>query len=136
MDAKLLQEFLRRSNCIAVIGASRNPAKYGHQVYRDLRTAGYRVYAVNPGVAEVLGDRCYPSLHALPEKPDVVSTVVPPAVTEMIVDECKVLGIDKVWMQPGSESEEAIEFCRRHHIKVVFGACVMLKRREPEVAQS
>jgi predicted CoA-binding protein len=135
MDAKLLQEFLRRSNRFAVIGVSRNPAKYGHQVYRDLRTAGYRVYAVNPHVAEVLGDRCYPSLHALPEKPDVVNTVVPPAVTETIVAECKALGIDKVWMQPGSESEEAIEFCRRNNIKVVFGACVMLKRREPDVPQ-
>ena len=136
MDAKLLQEFLRRSNRFAVIGASQNPAKYGHQVYRDLRTAGYRVYAVNPSVAEVLGDRCYPSLHALPEKPDVVNTVVPPAVTEEIVRECKALGIERVWMQPGSESEEAIEFCRRHNIKVVFGACFMQKRREPEVAQS
>jgi hypothetical protein len=128
MDAKQLQECLRKSNCIAVIGASRNPAKYGHQVYRDLRNAGYRVYAVNPGVAEVLGDRCYPSLHALPEKPDIVSTIVPPAVTEEIVRECNALGIERVWMQPGSESEEAIEFCRRHHINVVFGACIMQQR--------
>jgi hypothetical protein len=128
MDAKQLQEFLRRSNCIAVIGASRNPAKYGHQVYRDLRNAGYRVYAVNPRVTAVLGDRCYPSLHALPEKPDVVNIIVPPAVTEEVVRECNALGIERVWMQPGSESEEAIEFCRRHHINVIFGACIMLQR--------
>lgn len=133
MDPKLLLEWLRRSNRIAVIGVSQDPAKYGHQVYRDLRTTGFRVYAVNPRVAEVLGDRCYPSLHALPEKPDVVSTVVPPAVTEEIVRECNALGIERVWMQPGSESEAAIEFCRRHNITVVFGVCIMQKRREPGV---
>jgi predicted CoA-binding protein len=59
-----------------------------------------------------------------------VDTVVPPAVTEKIVVECKELGIARVWMQPGSESEKAINFCAENNIKVVHDMCVRVKRRE------
>jgi len=130
MNTNLIKEFLRKQNVFAVVGVSRNPAKYGHQVYKDLKEAGYVVYAVNPNIDEVLGDRCYHSLSELPEKPDVVDIVVPPKVTEKIVEECKELGIERVWMQPGSESVHAINFCEENDIKVVHDVCVMVKRRE------
>ena len=129
MNEKLIREFLDKKNVFAVVGASREPKKYGHQVYRDLRNAGYKVYAVNPNADEVLGDKCYPSLDALPAKPDVVDVVVPPKITEQIVEACKKLGITKVWMQPGSESELAIKFCEENGIDVVHGVCVMVERR-------
>ena len=130
MKTSLINDFLRKENVFAVVGVSGNPAKYGHQVYNDLKEAGYVVYAVNPNINEVLGDRCYHSLTELPEKPDVVDTVVPPEVTEKIVEECKEQGIERVWMQPGSESEHAIRFCEENGIKVVHDVCVMIKRRE------
>ena len=126
----LISEFLRKENIFAVVGVSRNPAKYGHQVYKDLKEAGYTVYPVNPNIDEMLGDKCYHSLRELPMKPDVVDTVVPPAVTEKTVEECKELGIERVWMQPGSESKRAIRFCEENNIKVVHDVCVMIKRRE------
>ena len=129
MDENLIKAFLYRENIFAVAGASRNPEKYGHQVYRDLRNAGYRVYCVNPNADEVLGNKCYPSLEALPVKPDVVDVVVPPKITEQLVKTCRKLGITKVWMQPGSESETAIKFCEENSIDVVYGVCVMVERR-------
>ena len=129
MDAKLIEDFLEKSNVFAVVGASRDPSKYGHQVYRDLRAAGYKVYPVNPNADEILGDKCYPSLESLPEMPQVVDLVVPPKVTDQIVKVCKKLGIEKVWMQPGSESETALKFCKENNIEVVYGVCVMVERR-------
>gem|GEM_PF-7004819 len=63
----------------------------------------------------------------IPEKPDIVVTVVPPKVTENIVDECKTLGINEIWMQPGSESEEAIKKAENFGIKVTYNACIMLE---------
>jgi hypothetical protein len=130
MNTNLITDFLRKKNVFAVVGVSQNPEKYGHHVYKDLKEAGYVVYPVNPNLDEVLGDRCYHSLSELPERPDVVDTVVPPEVTEKIVAECKELGLERVWMQPGSESEKAIDFCSRNNIKVVHDVCVMVKRRE------
>jgi len=129
LEPDLIAEFVDRRNVIAVVGASRNPEKYGHKVYKDLKEAGYKVYPVNPNASEILGDRCYPSLRSLPERPDVVTVVVPPRVTEEVVKTCQDLGISKVWMQPGSESDRAIQFCRDAGIKVVHGVCIIVQRR-------
>ena len=113
----------------AVVGASTNPAKYGYRIFRDLRAAGYRVYGVNPGGGEIDGEALYPSLAALPERPQVVDIVVPPQVTEQVVQECAALGLTRVWMQPGSESEAAIRYCQEHGIRVVHDACAMVRKR-------
>ena len=134
MNPELIMEFLDKRNVFAVVGASRNPKKYGHQVYRDLKRAGYEVYPVNPNADEILGDKCYPDLESLPKKPDVVDLVVPPSITEKVVQTCKRLGIRKVWMQPGSESEWAINYCRENGIQVVYGVCVMIERRRADEA--
>ena len=130
MDEELIRKFLDEGNIFAVVGASRNPKKYGHQVYRDLKEAGYEVYPVNPNAEEVLGDKCYPGIESLPVKPDIVNIVVPPKVTEEIVKTCRRLGIGKVWMQPGSESKCAINFCIDNNINVIHAVCVMIERKK------
>ncbi|MBM4464141.1 MAG: CoA-binding protein [Chloroflexi bacterium] len=124
----LIQEFINQ-RVWAIAGASTNPEKYGHKIFRDLRAAGYIVYGVNPSGGEIEGQRLYPSLADLPEKPAVVDIVVPPQVTEEIVRQCAELGLGRVWMQPGSESEEAIRFCQEKGIEVVHGACAMIRKR-------
>jgi predicted CoA-binding protein len=129
MDEQMIEEFLEKRNIFAVVGASRNPMKYGHQVYMDLRNAGYTVYPVNPNADEILGDKCYANLESLPEIPQVVDLVIPPEATNEAVKVCKKLGIRRVWMQPGSESRLALDFCKENDIEVVYGVCVMVERR-------
>ena len=126
---ELIREFINQ-RVWAVVGASLNSEKFGHQIFHNLRAAGYIVYGVNPGGGEIEGQRLYPSLADLPEKPAVVDIVVPPKVTGEIVRQCAELGLERVWMQPGSESEEAIRFCQEQDIKVVHYACAMIRRRE------
>jgi acyl-CoA synthetase (NDP forming) len=65
MTASLRQVFESRS--IAVVGASKDPSKAGHQVLRSLVTAGYmgKVYPVNPNENEILGLPCYSSIAAI-----------------------------------------------------------------------
>lgn len=113
----------------AVVGASHDPAKYGNKIVRDLHDAGYVVYPVNPKGGTIEGIKVYPSLADLPEKPAVVDIVVPPAVTEKVVRQVKELGLTRVWMQPGSESEDAIRFCEENNIAVVHDACAMINKR-------
>ena len=127
-QAELIADFVGRRTW-AIVGVSANPTKFGHRIYRDLRRAGYRVYAVNPHETEILGDRVYPNLAALPERPDVIDLVVPPSVSEMIVKEAAAAGIRRVWMQPGAESQRAIDFCRASGIEVVAHACAMVEKR-------
>lgn len=127
---ELVKEYLNQDNVFAVVGASRDPDKYGHRVYQDLKEAGYRVFPVNPRADRILGDKCYSRLEELPVKPDVVDIVVPPAVTDKIVRQCRQLDISRVWMQPGSESEAAIAYCQQQGIKVLHDVCVMVQRQK------
>lgn len=122
-----LEEFpkLRRW---AVVGVSEDRSKYGNKIYRDLREAGYTVFAVNPKLGTVEGDPCYPSLSALPDIPEVVDLVVPPAVSEHVVAECLKLGIRRIWFQPGSESDAAIQKAEDGGMAVVANACIMIQK--------
>ncbi len=122
----VFEGFLDKKNVIAIVGASSNKEKWGYKVYKKLREAGFEVYPVNPKYKEIEGEKCYPDLASLPQKPDVVITVVKPEVTKKIVEECKRLGIKRIWMQTGSESKKAIEFCKKNGISVVYGACFVV----------
>ncbi|MCK4491757.1 MAG: CoA-binding protein [Candidatus Altiarchaeales archaeon] len=128
METEDLGGFLGKENRVAVVGVSGDHEKWGYRIYDGLRSAGFNVCAVNPRYEEVDGSKCYPDLESIPEskKPDVVVTVVPPNVTEQIVIECRNLGIKKIWMQPGSESKESIDFCRESDICVVYNACFVV----------
>jgi len=122
-NSDTLTEFLNKNNAVAVIGVSADPDKWGSKIYKTLKSSNFNVYPVNPKYKKIGDDICYPDLKALPKKPDVVITVVPPRVTEQIVKACKEAGISRVWMQPGSESEKAINFCKNNDIKVVYNTC-------------
>ena len=56
MNQELIEKFLDERNVFAVVEVSRNPQKYGFQVYKDLKKAGYKVYPVNPNAEEILGE--------------------------------------------------------------------------------
>jgi predicted CoA-binding protein len=125
---RLITDFVNR-HVWAVVGASQDRSKFGNRVFRSLRDAGYTVYAVNPKGGELEGTKVYPSLADLPQLPEVIDLVVPPSVTEQVVKEAHRLGLTRIWMQPGAESEAAITYCHEQGIQVVDGACAMVWKR-------
>ena len=129
-DGEMLELDMSQIASAAVVGASRDQSKYGYKVLMDLKNGGYEAFAVNPACDDIEGIPCYPDLHSLPKKPDLLITVVPPKVTEKAVREAKEVGIDKIWMQPGSESDEAISYAEDNGIGVMHNACIMIFHRE------
>ena len=121
----LIKEFMDYKR-FAVVGATDDTEKYGNKIFKNLKNRGYEVYPVNPRLKELEGTKCYPKLANIPVKVDVVDFVVPPPVTEEILKECQRLGLNRVWLQPGSASEAAIAFCHENDLKVVHDVCVML----------
>jgi len=121
----LVKEFMAQKR-FAIVGATDNTKKYGYEIFKNLRSRGYEVYPVNPKLKELEGVKCYPSLADIPVRVDVVDFVVPPGVTEATLKECKKLGFERIWLQPGSESKAAIAFCHKNKLKVVHDICVML----------
>ncbi|MHB0877634.1 MAG: CoA-binding protein [Anaerolineae bacterium] len=125
----LISDFISRRRW-AVVGVSADPSKYGHKIFANLLGAGYEVVGVNPKNGQVLGRDIYRSLADLPEPPEVVDIVVPPTVTEQVVRQCAELGLTRVWMQPGAESQAAISFCLDNGIEAVWGECAMVHRHD------
>ena len=117
----------------AVVGASRDRAKYGNKVLRAYLQNGLKVFPVNPRETEIEGLVAYPGLASLPEPVHGVSIVTPPAVSEKVVDQVAAAGIRHVWMQPGAESPEALRRAEALGLEVIAGgpcALVALGYRE------
>ena len=113
------------TDVIAVVGASNSPEKFGHKIVATLKAAGYTVRPINPFEKTILGLPVYHRLADVPGRIDLADMVVPPAVTLKVLEEVHALGLKKVWFQPGSESDEALEYCRQHEIEFVAHACLM-----------
>ena len=120
------KKFIDKSYNYAIVGASKNPEKYGYRILLDMKTSGYHVFPVNLKERSILGLKAYKSLAEITGRIDVVILVVPPEVSVQILFKIKELNIRKVWFQPGSESQEAIQFCRKNNINFVHNQCIML----------
>ncbi|MDR7550017.1 MAG: CoA-binding protein, partial [Armatimonadota bacterium] len=70
---------LVRPSTIAVIGASRDPSKVGHAIFRNLLAGGFQgaVHPVNPSARAVGGVRAYPSVLEVPDPVDLAVVITP-----------------------------------------------------------
>lgn len=122
-----------KKNLYAVVWASNSIEKYWYKVFKDLLEWGYLVVPIHPTEKEILWQKVSPTLsdHIKEWKKtiDVVIFVVPPAVTEKVLEEVKKLEIKNVWMQPWAESDAAISFCEKNWINCVHDACIMIQRK-------
>jgi predicted CoA-binding protein len=114
---------------IAVVGLSENSAKPSHYVSEYMQRQGYKIYPVNPSIERVLGEKSYPSLAALPVKPDVVNVFRVPSLIPAIVDEMLMLGLHDIWVQQGIVNLEAAERAEQGGIRVVMDRCIMVEHR-------
>lgn len=126
-----VNEFLAQKR-IAVAGVSRNNSNAaGSLIYRRLKRMGHEVFAVNPNMRTFDGDQCYPDLQSIPGGVDGVVIITRPETTARIVHDCSDAGVRRVWMhqsiaKASSVSPDAVEYCRRHDISVIAGACPMM----------
>jgi hypothetical protein len=109
----------------AVVGVTPDEEKYGYKIFHKLKDHGYNVYGINPKYEEVDGIKLYKSLSELPEKVDVVNFVVNPKVGMGVVEECAKLGIQHIWLQPGTISDELLGLAEEKEIEAVQ-ACVLV----------
>jgi uncharacterized protein len=129
-----IQQFLA-VNAFAVAGASNDRNKYGNKVLRVYLQNHKKVYPINPRESVIEGVPCYRSIADLPDEAISLSIITPPSVTEKIVDQAILKGIKNIWMQPGAESDAAIEKCRANNINVIAdGSCVLVSLHYKENA--
>ncbi len=120
-----IDDFLAQRK-LALVGVSRRAGKFGNMIYKELSAKGYQVFPVHPEAKENNGMHCWPSLQSLPERVGGLIIVVRPEQTEKVVRDAVAAGIERVWMQQGSQSDEAISFCRENGVSVIHNECILM----------
>lgn len=129
-DSVAMQRILRETTTVAVVGASANPMRPSHGVYRYLKSStDYTLYPVNPTITDIDGDTVYPSLSALPLVPDMVDVFRRheelPAV---LADVLALPTLPKtLWLQQGLWHEDVARKAEAAGIDVVMDACLKVE---------
>ncbi|MBI3950765.1 MAG: CoA-binding protein [Acidobacteria bacterium] len=134
-DPETIKMILRECSTIAVVGLSSKPDRPSHGVAGYLQSAGYRIIGVNPNETEVLGQKVYPSLSAVPDRIDVVDIFRRSDKVAPIVDEAIEIGARAIWMQEGVVDDMAAQKALKAGLMVVVNRCMLkehLKLRAEE----
>ena len=115
------------ATAFGVAGASSRRHKYGNKVLRCYLQHHKTVYPLNPIEKSIEGLPCLKDVNELPNEVTSLSIITPPAVTERIVEQAIATGIKNIWMQPGAESETAINLCLKNNINLIAqGPCILV----------
>ena len=115
---------LREAKVIAVVGISNKPERASHEVAAYLQEQGYTIVPVNPGLKEVLGETCYPSLSAYGKPVDIVDVFRSPESVPPIAEEAIATGARALWMQEGVTHPEATAKAEAAGLLVVQDLCI------------
>lgn len=133
---KMLDFFDPKS--IAVIGASRESGKVGHEILVNLVRGGYTgtIYPVNAKATEIEGLRCYPDVLSIKECPALALIVVPAKAVPTVVEQCGGKGVKAAVIitagfkeigEAGAQLEQKIvQIARNHNMRLIGPNCLGL----------
>lgn len=123
-----MEDFFSGVKTVAIIGLSNNQERHSYKVASYFQARGFKIIPVNPNVDEVLGEKAYSSLSAIPKeiKIDVVDIFRrPEEVIQHLKEVVQKGNIEKVWLQEGVGSAEAEDFAKQHNLLIISNFCIM-----------
>jgi hypothetical protein len=122
---EVIDEILRETKTIAVIGLSSDPARPSNSVSQYMNACGYRIVPVNPNETEVFGEKSYARLEDVPDSVDLVNIFRRSEEAGRHVDEAIRIGARGVWLQEGVIDEEAARRALQAGLSVVMDRCIL-----------
>ncbi len=125
-----------KPNGVAVIGASRDPAKLGYAVLRNVAKHGYGgpVYPINPKAKEILELTSYPSVLDVPDPCELAVIIAPAAASPTILEQCGQRGLKAAIVISGGFSEagpagaelehQLLGIARRYGMRLLGPNCI------------
>jgi predicted CoA-binding protein len=110
----------------AIAGVSRDPKKFGHVMFRDLRKKGMDVVPVNPKTDTIDGVKCYSSVSDLPPEVRGVIFMTPKEETLTVAREAIAHGINDLWIQQGAETKSMIGELEQEEVNLIHNQCIMM----------
>jgi uncharacterized protein len=126
-DDDAIRSLLSTAKVIAVVGLSSKRMRASFGVTRYMQSAGYRIIPVNPNETDVLGEKAYPDLEAIPSdvKIDIVDIFRRSEEVPEVIEAAIRRGVGAIWMQEGVRHDGAAEQARRSGIFVVMDRCIL-----------
>lgn len=126
---KAVSEILLSARTIAVVGVSSKRFRPSYGVTEYLQRAGYRIIPVNPQESQVLGEKSFPDLDAVPGQIDVVDIFRRSEFVPEIVEAAIRKGAKLIWMQEGVIHEQAARRAEAAGIAVIMDHCILKEHR-------
>ena len=128
-SAAEIKYLLEHTHHIAVVGLSPKPDRPSHGVARALQGFGYHIIPVRPMTDEVLGEKAYTDLYAVPCPIDLVDVFLNPSRLDPVIDACIELKVPAIWLQEGVVNEQAALRARAAGIQVIMDRCTYKEHR-------
>jgi predicted CoA-binding protein len=126
-DDNAIRKLLATAKVIAVVGLSSKRLRPSFGVARYLQSAGYRIIPVNPNETELLGEKAFPNLEAIPKDVhvDIVDVFRRSEEVPAVVESAIRIGANSVWMQEGVIHEAAASVARAAGLFVMVNSCIL-----------
>jgi predicted CoA-binding protein len=124
-DRAAIEEILRTSRRIAVVGLSPKPERPSHRVAAYLQRAGYTIIPVRPTGATILGEPVHSNLRAAAAGPiDIVDVFRRSEFVPALLDDLLAVRPRLVWLQVGIRDDPTAERLEADGIPVVMDRCL------------
>lgn len=111
---------------VAMVGVSRNPKKFGHAAFKELKNKGLNTIPVNPSASEILGIKAYPNVNSLPDEVKGIIVMTKKDQTAGIIKDARAKGIKNIWIQQMADSREAMKELEGSDINYITGECILM----------
>ncbi|MBC8439185.1 MAG: acetate--CoA ligase family protein [Deltaproteobacteria bacterium] len=131
---------------IAVIGASTQKGKVGHDIFANILFGGFTgtLYPVNPKAKSVLSVKCYTSIANIPDPIDLGMIILPPKAALNAVKDCIAKGVKGIVIVSagfkevggeGAQIEKEIKIlCANAKVRLVGPNCLGVINPSPKVS--
>lgn len=126
-DSATIQRLLGESKTVAIYGLSTDTQKASYFVASYLKSHGYRIIPINPNAAEILGEKCYPTITAIPDKIDILNIFRRASEVPPLIDEAIARKIPAVWLQLRIINMPAAEKARAAGLTVILDKCIKME---------
>ena len=126
-DINTLRRILTIYKRVAIVGLSDDWSRPSNFAGKYLLEHGFEVIPVNPRYDEILGQKCYPDLAAIPTPVDIVDLFQRAERVPAFVDAAIEIGAKVVWMQLGIVHQEAAEKARTAGLETIMDRCMKIE---------
>ena len=121
-----INDFLKKDKPLAVLGVSRNPKKFGRQVYKKLKSINYDLLPINNMTDEIDGDKCFTDIKSLPDGIEKLIILSPKEFNDEAIKEAHKKGINKIWVQQMCDTPNTLDLAEELNINIITNECIFM----------